>query len=340
MQLEQRRTQLRMRYWASVKGHKENHPVRLLLKDCWEYEYNEIKSFGWVVKKEASSLNLKDYVITPTVPIPAIPPWMFSTPVIDLQIQKIMNNWGKNTPTDIIVQQHLSKEYYSVLQVYTDGSKEPESGRTAAAVYIPTFKIKIAKRISNHVSVFTTEVLAIILALQWIEEVQPLRTVICTDSMATLNSLLSGKSETRQDLIFEVLQSLFRIRQLKILVYFLWVPAHVGVDGNEKADKLAKKALNHQQIEMNVFLSKSEMKTLITIETRKKWQTIWNNESKGRHLYQIQKFIGKERKRYGNRKKDIIISRLRIGHTALNYSLFKIGKHETGHCDKCGDPET
>ncbi len=126
-----------------------------------------------------------------------------------------------------------------MLQIFTDGSKEPESGRTAA-VYI---KIKMAKRLSDHLSVFTTELLAIILALQWIEEVQPERTVICSDSMAALTSLLSGKSIARQDLVFEVLLNLFRIRQLRIDVHFLWVPAHVGVDGNEEEDLLAKKAL-------------------------------------------------------------------------------------------------
>lgn len=31
---------------------------------------------------------------------------------------------------------------------------------------------------------------------------------------------------------------------------------------------------------------------------------------------------------------------MRIGHTALNYSLHKIGKHENGICDKCGQQET
>ncbi len=89
-------------------------------------------------------------------------------------------------------------------------------------------------------SVFTTELLAIILALQWIEEVQPERTEICSDSMGALTSLLSGKSEARQDLVFEVLLNLFRIKQLRIEVHFLWVPAHVGVDGNEEEDLLAK----------------------------------------------------------------------------------------------------
>ncbi len=58
-----------------------------------------------------------------------------------------------------------------------------------------------------------------------------------------------------------------------------------------------------------------------------------------RHLFQIQEYVGNERKRLGNRKKDVIISRLRIGHTALNHSLYKIGKHESGKCDKCGEFE-
>uniref|UniRef100_A0A8C1XU29 Uncharacterized protein n=1 Tax=Cyprinus carpio TaxID=7962 RepID=A0A8C1XU29_CYPCA len=319
--LQLRRFQLRLRYWCGVKGHLESHPVRLLLKDCWEYAYKEITSFGWVVRKEVNSLKMKDHDIAPSVAIPAIPPWLFPMPLINLQIHKVIKKQEMSLPTEIVVQQYISQEYYSVLQVFTDGSKEPESGRAAAAVYIPTFKIKMAKRLSDYVSVFTTELLAIILALQWIEEVQPARTVICTDSMAALSSLLSGKSEARQDLVLEVLQSLYRIRQLRIEVTFIWVPAHVGVDGNEEVDLLAKKALNHPQIEIMIALSKAEFKRLITLEANKKWQDIWNSGSKGRHLFQIQESVGKERKRYGNRKKDVILSRLRIGHSIESRSV-------------------
>lgn len=67
-------------------------------------------------------------------------------------------------------------------------------------MYIPTFKIKIAKIISEHILIFTSELLAIYLALQWIEEVQPNTSVICTDSVASFTSLQSGKSEARQDI--------------------------------------------------------------------------------------------------------------------------------------------
>jgi len=47
------------------------------------------------------------------------------------------------------------------------------SGITAAAVYIPQFQIRIKKRISDHVSVFAAELVAMMIALQWVEEVKP-----------------------------------------------------------------------------------------------------------------------------------------------------------------------
>lgn len=68
----------------------------------------------------------------------------------------------------------------------TDGSEDPDSGRMAAALYIPIFKTKIAKRISDHISVFTTKLFAIFLAQQWIEEIHRKRLEKCTDSMAAL----------------------------------------------------------------------------------------------------------------------------------------------------------
>ncbi len=104
-------------------------------------------------------------------------------------------------------------------------------------------------------------------------------------------SLLSCKSEARQDLVFEVSLNLFRIRQLRIEVHFLWVPAHVGVDGNEEVDLIVKKALNHTQIEIKLALSKAEFKRVISVEVNKKWQKLWNSESKGRHLFQIQEYV-------------------------------------------------
>ncbi len=64
-------------------------------------------------------------------------------------------------------------------------------------------------------------------------------------------------------MIFEVMQSLYRISQSGLIVNFMWVPSHMGVDGNEVADHLAKLALKHAQSDIKVSMSKTEVKGLI-----------------------------------------------------------------------------
>ena len=46
MPLELRRTQLSIKYWVNLKGHNEDHPTHDILKQCWEKEKRETKSFG------------------------------------------------------------------------------------------------------------------------------------------------------------------------------------------------------------------------------------------------------------------------------------------------------
>ena len=48
----------------------------------------------------------------------------------------------------------------------------------------------------------------------------------------------------------------------------------MGVKGNEEADNLAKQALNHSQID--VALSKTEIKVIIAKQIQEIWQKEWN----------------------------------------------------------------
>lgn len=73
---------------------------------------------------------------------------------------------------------------------------------------------------------------------------------------------------------------------------FLWVPAHVGVEGNEEVDIIANQALKHPNVEMELSISKAEANGLIRTVVKSKWQELWNRESKGRHLYKIQEKVG------------------------------------------------
>ena len=102
--------------------------------------------------------------------------------------------------------------------------------------------------------------MAILLALQWVEEDKPDRVVICSDPCAVLMSLQSFRSRSRQDLL-EVLQTHGRIRQMGIQITFTWAPAHV--EGNKEVDVLAKQALSRGDVDVVVSMSKAEAKSLI-----------------------------------------------------------------------------
>ena len=178
-----------------------------------------------------------------TSPISNTPPWLFPEAKIDLNILEKKGDWQAE---DVGAQTHvyLRERYGIYLQIFTDGSKDKEH-RVGVGVYIPEFKVSIAKRMPDYLSVYSAEAVAIITGLQWVEEVRPDRVVVCTDSLAVLKSLQTEKS-VREDLIIEIKQYLIGLQRGGMEVQFCWVPAHKGLAGNEGADKLAKKALQQQ----------------------------------------------------------------------------------------------
>lgn len=208
------------------------------------------------------------------------------------------------------------------------------------AFIIPEFGKKVGKRINNGLSVFTGEMLALLLAVQWVEENKPLRTIICSDSSSSLISLDNNHSESRPDILLEVLQTIFRINMMGLVISFVWVPAHYGVPGNEEADKIAKEATRRSQVDLNIKFSRGEMKDTIKKKMRERWQKRWEEERTGRWFYSIQRKTGDMRRTERNRREETIISRLRFGHTGLNSTLFIIGKHQTGRCCYCEVKET
>jgi len=59
---------------------------------------------------------------------------------------------------------------------------------------------------------------------------------------SVLLSLKHLHSESRQDIVFEIIHLANNLWKSGISTTFIWVPAHIGVGGNELADKCAKKA--------------------------------------------------------------------------------------------------
>lgn len=339
MPLWLRRKQLGANYWVSLKGHGDSHPAKKVMQACWEKETTKKTSFGWTGDQMAKDTGVYDKEFGANVVWPIRPVWELETPCVDLELLKIKRN-NKNADLNTVYYSYKECKYKESIQIFTDGSKNMQTEATGSAVVIPKYKIEISKRTSDCLSVFAVEMFAILMALEWTEQISDKEILICSDSVSALVSMEKGTSRSHLNLLYEVLFMNSRINRQGKNVIFMWVPAHLGIQGNEKADKVAKEAIKKEDVEVNIKLSKSEGKGIVWRSVNQQWQQSWDNATKGRHLYEIQRKVGISRSRGANRKEQVIISRLRIGHSNLNSTLLIIGKHPTGMCEQCQEAET
>ncbi|GFO14328.1 3-oxo-5-alpha-steroid 4-dehydrogenase 1 [Plakobranchus ocellatus] len=136
------------------------------------------------------------------------------------------------------IKENFSNHY----AVYTDGSKLEE--KVAAAAYFPEHPdCSKATRLRDRASVFSAELEGIALALTEIEKLTKYHKnfVIYSDSLSALQAI---QNKNFKVIDIRRLYNLIRKFPPYVHISFVWVPAHVGIQGNDNMNKLAKAALN------------------------------------------------------------------------------------------------
>lgn len=165
-----------------------------------------------------------------------------------------------------------------------------------------------------------------------------------SDSQAALNALKSATCTSK--LVWECVQSLQEL-SCRNQVNLYWVPGHCGIDGNERADTLARLGSCHQFTGPEPFCGVSASALKMEL---KAWESLkvaenWNHTSIAR---QAKRFITPNafmtRKLLDLSKKDLsIYTGLITGHCPSRYHLKLIGKLQDDVCRLCGlekeDPE-
>ena len=339
--LEMRRPKLAMQYLSKIRGYPGENPAKLVVEDAWEWggAKGKKESFIYKMNKEMEKLELGVMGMARIVLWPVVPPWLLPTPEIDLSLLEAIKTRDSISCSDM-VKGRLGNTWEQHLQIFTDGAKDPKSGKAGFGYIVPSLGISECKRLSEGVSVFTTELLAIIWALKWVEEVKPGQVVICSDSASVLMAMGEGKLGARSDLMVELLVMLFKIEKAGGDIGFLWVPAHVGVEGNEMADRVAKKALT-REVDIDLTIGAYECRSIIKRKITSEWQEKWEREKKGRHYFSIQDKVKTQQFYMGaDRRQTVTMTRLRLGHCGLAWDLAKMGKHPDGLCETCQKDQT
>ena len=188
-------------------------------------------------------------------------------------------------PAERIEISEATNEQYE-FEAFTDGSKM--NGKVGAAVVIfrkkmevQQLKFKLHDKCSNN----QAEQMAILQALKEIGEMKEIpnneRTAaIYTDSKVTIDLL---KNNDKHGYIIEEIRKTIKILSNQYWqIHFQWIKAHVGIYGNEVADKLAKEAAEGNN--MPLVYNKIPESSIIEAERKRgieKWQQIWANSTKG-----------------------------------------------------------
>ena len=180
---------------------------------------------------------------------------------------------------------------------------------------------------------YTSELYAIKYALISIESRCLKDTIIYSDSRSAIEAIRSYCP--RNALVCNIQFLLHNLIKKRISVVLCWIPGHVGLEGNEKADKAAKEAITFPKLTED--LPVEDIKIHVKNIVNNNWQQEWQNCPQQNKLRAIKETVKAWNSSSQSKRRDeVILTRLRIGHTNITHSFLMCTPHEPPpFCNTC-----
>ena len=138
-------------------------------------------------------------------------------------------------------------------------------------------------------------------------------------------------------IIEEIISKLMSLKASGFDIHLCWLPGHVGILGNERADRAAKAA---RRTDMQpCLIPPSDFKPVIRKHITAIWQSTWD-ESPLNKLHEIAPIVNEPRTHHLSTRRDqSVFNRCRIGHSRLTHEFLLKGEPPP-ECIPCKAPST
>lgn len=330
--LEERRHKFLLSYAVSLADKPQHSAYSHIFQTSTEQNNLHIKNTTPLQIKINNILNNINFQL-PNIHIHTFhttPPWLHTKLFINDQLSKYKKS---DTPPDQYraMFEDIKHQYGNFKFYYTDASISSNVCRIAAVSEeeVHTYQLLPTP------SIYRAEAEAILKCLKLANCNITKNIAVCSDCQSVLTELKNGfSSDTTVQKIQDMVRNITTTQKKEVI--FIWTPGHAGILGNEKANNAARGEFPEHAVDIiPITLSSAEVKQEITRKLYNfrlnKWLSTTENK-----LRQIKDDISNWDDAH-NRRDQVILTRLRIGHTRLTHEHL-MAKKEPKICILCNEP--
>lgn len=202
---------------------------------------------GWRHHTGNAKDTIKFRPINRDIPRTLVPPW--NQPNVEITSVKLERKKEQYSKEELKsrTEEQIDK-IKADIQIYTDGSTSGKQANGGAGVTVVDDKgntlYELSKPAGALSSSYDAECVAMLAAIDWIKkynsehQTQQIKSkVILTDSESLVQAITKNNRKEKHEWMKRIK---LELGKLKHQVNICWIPSHCGIQGNERADKMAE----------------------------------------------------------------------------------------------------